>query len=98
MIRVITNPFWRFFFSVVGNASVQRGPLRWASHHRHHHRFTDQEQDVHSPQRHGFWWKIDMTYYPLVSMSCLGIVKDLRSVPELVLNENRIIANTLNQL
>jgi stearoyl-CoA desaturase (delta-9 desaturase) len=51
-----TNRFWQFIFAVLGNASVQRGPLWWAAHHRHHHRFTDTEQDVHSPIRHGFWW------------------------------------------
>ncbi len=51
-----TNRFWQFIFGVMGNASVQRGPLWWAAHHRHHHRYTDQEQDVHSPSRHGFWW------------------------------------------
>ena len=51
-----TNRFCQFVFGVVGNASVQRGPLWWASHHRHHHRYTDKEQDVHSPSRHGFWW------------------------------------------
>jgi stearoyl-CoA desaturase (delta-9 desaturase) len=50
------NRFWQFVFGVVGNASVQRGPLWWASYHRHHHRYTDQLQDVHSPSRHGFWW------------------------------------------
>jgi stearoyl-CoA desaturase (delta-9 desaturase) len=50
------NRFWQFVFGVVGNASVQRGPLWWAAHHRHHHLYTDQEQDVHSPSRHGFWW------------------------------------------
>jgi len=51
-----TSRFWQFVFGVVGNASVQRGPLWWAAHHRHHHRYTDQRQDVHSPSRHGFWW------------------------------------------
>ena len=51
-----TNRFWQFLFGVMGNASVQRGPLWWAAHHRHHHRYTDQEQDVHSPSRHGFIW------------------------------------------
>jgi len=51
-----TSRFWQFVFGVIGNASVQRGPLWWASHHRHHHRYTDQDQDVHSPSRHGFWW------------------------------------------
>ena len=50
------NRFWQFVFGVLGNASVQRGPLWWAAHHRHHHRFADQKQDVHSPLQHGFWW------------------------------------------
>lgn len=51
-----TSRAWQFIFGVLGNASVQRGPLWWAAHHRHHHRYTDQAQDVHSPSRHGFWW------------------------------------------
>ena len=51
-----TNRFWQLIFGILGNSSVQRGPLWWASHHRHHHRFTDMEEDVHSPSRHGFWW------------------------------------------
>jgi len=38
-----------------------------------------------------------MTYYLLVCMSWLGIVKNLRSVPEQVLIKNRIITNTPNQ-
>ena len=39
-----------------------------------------------------------MTYYLLVCLSWPVIVKDLRSVPEQVLNKNRIIANTPDQL
>jgi stearoyl-CoA desaturase (delta-9 desaturase) len=51
-----TSRTWQFVFTVLGNASVQRGPLWWAGHHRHHHRFVDTEKDVHSPSQHGFWW------------------------------------------
>jgi stearoyl-CoA desaturase (delta-9 desaturase) len=51
-----TNRFWQFLFAAAGNASVQRGPLWWAAHHRHHHRFADQGADIHSPSQHGFWW------------------------------------------
>jgi stearoyl-CoA desaturase (Delta-9 desaturase) len=51
-----TNRFWQFIFAVLGNSAVQRGPLWWASHHRHHHRFADTDEDPHSPNRHGFWW------------------------------------------
>ena len=46
----------QFAFAVLGAASVQRGPLWWAAHHRKHHRHADTEADVHSPRQHGFWW------------------------------------------
>ena len=45
----------QFFFAVLGAASVQRGPIWWASHHRHHHAVSEQQEDPHSPHRHGFW-------------------------------------------
>jgi stearoyl-CoA desaturase (delta-9 desaturase) len=45
-----------------------------------------------------FWWEIDITYYILFFMSWLGIVRDLRPVPEGVLNKNRIIADTSTQI
>jgi stearoyl-CoA desaturase (Delta-9 desaturase) len=51
-----TDRGWQFAFAVLGNASVQRGPLWWAAHHRHHHRFADRPEDPHSPVRHGFLW------------------------------------------
>jgi stearoyl-CoA desaturase (Delta-9 desaturase) len=51
-----TSRFWQFVFALAGNTAVQRGPLWWAAHHRHHHRFADQENDAHSPRQHGFWW------------------------------------------
>ncbi len=47
---------WTFAFAVLGSASVQRGPLWWAGHHRHHHLFADRDEDIHSPVRQGFWW------------------------------------------
>ena len=51
-----TGRIWQFVFAVIGNAAIQRGPLWWAAHHRHHHRFVDTKDDVHSPVQHGFWW------------------------------------------
>ena len=50
------NRFWQLVFAIIGNSSVQRGPLWWAAHHRHHHRFVDTPDDAHSPVQHGFWW------------------------------------------
>ena len=38
-----------------GGMAAQKGALWWASHHRNHHRYSDTDQDLHSPQK-GFWW------------------------------------------
>ncbi|GDY14083.1 delta 9 acyl-lipid fatty acid desaturase [Planctomycetota bacterium] len=47
-------------------------------HNNHHH--------YQSSARQGFlWWEIDLTYYGLVVLSWLGIVRDLRQVPAAVL-------------
>jgi stearoyl-CoA desaturase (delta-9 desaturase) len=51
-----TSRGWQFVFAVLGNSSVQRGPIWWAAHHRHHHRHADRKEDIHSPLQHGFWW------------------------------------------
>ncbi|MDZ4099605.1 MAG: acyl-CoA desaturase [Methylophilaceae bacterium] len=46
----------QFIFAVIGSTAVQRGPLWWASQHRHHHVNSDQHEDAHSPVQHGFLW------------------------------------------
>jgi stearoyl-CoA desaturase (delta-9 desaturase) len=46
----------QFVFALLGASAAQRGPLWWASHHRHHHIHSDREADVHSPKQHGFFW------------------------------------------
>ncbi len=49
------NRVSQFVWAFGGTMAAQKGPLWWAAHHRNHHRFSDSERDVHSPQR-GFWW------------------------------------------
>jgi stearoyl-CoA desaturase (Delta-9 desaturase) len=51
-----TSRRMQFIFAAVGNCAVQRGALWWAVVHRHHHRHSDQEGDIHSPGLKGFWW------------------------------------------
>lgn len=46
----------QFIFAVLGASAAQRGPLWWASHHRHHHIHSDEVEDAHSPVQHGFLW------------------------------------------
>lgn len=50
-----TSRGFQFVLAVGGATAAQKGPLWWAGHHRDHHRFSDTERDVHSPQK-GFWW------------------------------------------
>ncbi|HKP88284.1 MAG TPA: acyl-CoA desaturase [Blastocatellia bacterium] len=51
-----TSRFVQFLLALLGTMAVQKGPLWWAAHHRRHHKYTDQEGDVHSPVKDGFWW------------------------------------------
>ena len=52
-------------------------------HNNHHHYPSSARQGF-------FWWEIDLTYYGLVALSWLGVIWDLRPVPEGMLNEKRI--------
>jgi stearoyl-CoA desaturase (delta-9 desaturase) len=79
----------QFVMAFGGTTAVQKGPLWWASHHRLHHRFTDLDDDVHSP-RDGFWWShvgwILSTRYKATDLSA---IKDFASYPELRFLERR---------
>jgi stearoyl-CoA desaturase (delta-9 desaturase) len=46
----------QFAFALLGASAAQRGPLWWASHHRHHHVHADEPADSHSARQHGFAW------------------------------------------
>ena len=88
-----TSRVMQFIIALIGQTSAQRGVIWWAAVHRHHHLYSDTEQDVHSPRHQGFlyshvgWifnhnnWKPDY-----------GTVKDLTKYPELVwLNKTNYI-------
>ncbi|MGE3507947.1 MAG: acyl-CoA desaturase [Vicinamibacterales bacterium] len=46
----------RFVWAWIGTSAMQKGPLWWAGHHVHHHRFADREGDPHSPWVSGFYY------------------------------------------
>ena len=50
-----TGRFFQFVLAFLGGAAAQKGVLWWSGLHRHHHRFSDQPEDIHSPRR-GLWW------------------------------------------
>ncbi len=51
-------------------------------HNNHHHYMGSVRQGF-------YWWEIDVTYYILKALSLVGIVWDLRPVPEAILEEGR---------
>jgi stearoyl-CoA desaturase (delta-9 desaturase) len=51
-----TSRAFQFVLAWVGASSGQMGPLWWASHHRHHHQYSDTDVDIHSPRLKGFFW------------------------------------------
>ncbi len=73
----------QFLMALGGTTAVQKGPLWWAGHHRMHHRYTDLDDDVHSP-RDGFWWShvgwILSTKYKACDLSA---IKDFAAYPEI---------------
>jgi stearoyl-CoA desaturase (Delta-9 desaturase) len=51
-----TSRAFQFVLAVLAMSSSQKGVLWWASHHRIHHKNSDQASDVHSVLQDGFWW------------------------------------------
>jgi len=77
-------PRWaQLVMAVGGTTALQKGPLWWAAHHRDHHRYSDTEQDVHSPIR-GFWWShVGWILCDKYSATDLDRIRDFAKYPEL---------------
>jgi stearoyl-CoA desaturase (Delta-9 desaturase) len=75
----------QFLFAFLGQTSAQKGVLWWASNHRHHHKYSDRPEDVHSPLQGGFWWAhMGWILSPDYERTDLSRVPDLAKYPELV--------------
>ena len=71
-------------FAVLGASAVQRGPLWWASHHRHHHAHADTDGDAHSPRHAGALWAHCGWFLARDNFATRDEwVKDLAAFPEL---------------
>ena len=79
-----TNRVFQFLLAFWAETSSQKGVLWWAANHRHHHKFSDQPEDVHSPLQSGFWWShvgwILSTQYEETKFDA---IKDFARYPEL---------------
>lgn len=78
-----SRPF-QFFLAFLGATSAQKGPIWWASHHRHHHRHSDTPEDIHSPIVHGIYYAhVGWVLSSQFIKPRLELVKDLMAFPEL---------------
>jgi stearoyl-CoA desaturase (delta-9 desaturase) len=79
-----TSRWFQCVLAVIACSAVQKGPLWWAAKHRRHHRFSDQEEDVHSPVRHSlFWSHVGWILSGLHERTDYESVRDLARYPEL---------------
>jgi stearoyl-CoA desaturase (delta-9 desaturase) len=75
---------WQFAFAVLGATAVQRGPLWWAAHHRHHHVHSDRPGDAHSAVQDGFLWSHMGWFLARENFATRShLVRDLARYPEL---------------
>ena len=80
-----TSRAGQVFLALIGVISTQKGPLWWAAHHRNHHKYSDEPEDIHSPRQRGFWWS--HMFWILVERhkkADMSKIKDLTKYPELV--------------
>jgi stearoyl-CoA desaturase (delta-9 desaturase) len=78
-----TSRVFQFLLAAGACTALRGGPLWWAGLHRHHHRFSDSDEDVHSPTKGVVWtyagWLVSGRY----TVTPYGLVGDLAAYPEL---------------
>lgn len=79
-----TSRIFAFILACIAQSSAQRGVIWWASNHRHHHRFSDQAEDLHSPVVAGFWQSHVGWLWSPASYVYHKNITDLERCPELV--------------
>ena len=79
-----TSRVCQFLFGLLGCTAVQRGPLWWAAHHRHHHAHSDEGSDLHSPVQHSFLFSHTGWFLtPAADRVRWKLIPDLAKYPEL---------------
>jgi stearoyl-CoA desaturase (Delta-9 desaturase) len=78
-----TSRAFQFILAFLAEMTSQKGVLWWASNHRHHHRFSDQPSDIHSPRQKGFWYSHMMWLFDGTDDTEIHRVRDLARFPEL---------------
>lgn len=92
-----TGRVFQFILAFIAQSSAQRGALWWASTHRHHHKYSDMDEDVHSPVRRSFLYShMGWIFDRKNAKTDLDAIPDFAKYPELVwLDRNHYIPPVL---
>jgi len=76
--------WFQFFVGFLGAAACQGGPLWWAAHHRKHHKYSDLDEDPHSPiAKSIFFSHMGWVLTPGVRSADVSVMKDWFKYPEI---------------
>src|SRR2546422_2686817 len=79
-----TSRVFQFIMAVLATTSTQKGVLWWAANHRHHHRYSDTQEDLHSPSLFGFWWShVGWILSDRYNATQVDLIRDFYKYPEL---------------
>ncbi len=79
-----TSRAFQFVLAFLAQTSLQRGAIWWAAIHRHHHRHSDTELDVHSPRHRSFLYShVGWIFSDRDDTPDYSTVQDLKAYPEL---------------
>ncbi len=79
-----TSRAFQFVLAVLAQSTAQKSVLWWAGKHRNHHRYSDTEQDTHSPRRHGLAYShVGWIFARKNAVADLTAVADFARYPEL---------------
>jgi stearoyl-CoA desaturase (delta-9 desaturase) len=92
-----TSRFFQFLLAFGGGMCVQKGALWWAGHHRHHHKFSDMPEDLHSPRQQGtLWAHMGWILSREHNETPYDLIRDFARYPELVwLNKHHAVPPVL---
>ncbi|MBJ6122788.1 acyl-CoA desaturase [Sphingomonas mollis] len=79
-----TSRAFQFVLALLAQSTAQKSVLWWAAKHRHHHRYADTPDDVHSPRHTGFLYShVGWIFARKHDAADLSVVPDLTRYPEL---------------
>jgi stearoyl-CoA desaturase (Delta-9 desaturase) len=78
-----TSRSFQFMLALLGTLAGQNGPLWWVGHHLYHHRYADQEDDIHSPRAGLFRSHMGWLFSPHIIPIRHDLVTELARLPEM---------------